>query len=95
MELFEKIKNLFRSREKKLILDIKKKHNIDISDYDIVDYKTKTGLTSDNAVLMMILASEDLDNRSNVTEVQESCTKPTTYSSSYGSISEDSSSSSD
>ena len=95
--IFEKIKNLFRSRKKKLILDIKKKHKIDITDYDIVQYRNYTGLNSDNAVLMMILASDDLDNRSNIVEVQDSCCKPSTSSSSdtskYSSRSDDSSSS--
>ena len=95
--IFEKIKNLFRSRKKKLILDIKKKHKIDITDYDIVQYKNYTGLNSDNAVLMMILAAPDLDNRSNMVDARDSCCKPSTSSSSctsnYSSSSEDSGSS--
>lgn len=95
--MFEKIKNLFSSRKKKLILDIKKKHKIDITDYDIVQYKNYTGLNSDNAVLMMILAAPDLDNRSNMVDARDSCSKPSTSSSSdtskYSSRSDDSSSS--
>ena len=48
--MIELIKNLFTSKKKKLILDIKKKHNKNISDS-----------ASDNDILMLIL-SEDLAN---------------------------------
>ena len=93
----EKLMRLFMSRKNKLILDIKKKHKIDITDYDIVQYKNYTGLNSDNAVLMMILAADDLDNRSDIVDAQDSCCKPSTSSSSctskYSSRSDDSSSS--
>ena len=63
--MIELIKNLFTSKKKKLILDIKKKHNKNISDYDINDYRRKhrkqSDSASDNDILMLIL-SEDLAN---------------------------------
>lgn len=63
--MIELIKNLFKSKKKKLILDIKKKHNKNISDYDINDYRRKhkkyPDLASDNDILMLILA-EDIAN---------------------------------
>ena len=63
--MLELIKNLFTSKKKKLILDIKKKHKKNISDYDINDYRRKhkkyPDSASDNDILMLIL-SEDLAN---------------------------------
>ena len=59
------IKNLFTSKKKKLILDIKKKHNKNISNYDINDYRRKhrkqSDSISDNDILMLIL-SEDVES---------------------------------
>lgn len=65
--MLETVKNLFRSKKKKLILDIKKKHKKNITDNDINDYRRKhksyPDSTSDNDILMLIL-SEDLEVKS-------------------------------
>ena len=87
--MIELIKNLFTSKKKKLILDIKKKHNKNISDYDIYDYRRKhikqPDSISDNDILMLIL-SEDLANvKSSRTTSNYSSPHVTTseYSNSY------------
>lgn len=85
MSLLEKMKRLFMSKKKKLILDIKKKHNKNITDSDINDYRRKHKMypdsTSDNAILGFILL-EDLEVKSdyprNTEKVEER-----TYSESY------------
>lgn len=63
--MLEMLKNLFRSKKKKLILDIKKKHKKNITDNDINDYrrKHKKYSNSDNDILMLIL-SEDIEIKS-------------------------------
>ena len=64
-DVLQIIKNLFTSKKKKLILDIKKKHNKNISNYDINDYRRKhrkhSDSISDNDILMLIL-SEDVES---------------------------------
>lgn len=78
MSLLEKIKRLFMSKKKKLILDIKKKHNKNITDSDINDYRRKHKMypdsTSDNDILgLMLLGDLDLEiksDRPRNTEVQ-------------------------
>lgn len=81
MSLLETLKNLFTSKKKKLILDIKKKH---ISDYDINDYRRKhkkyPDSASDNDILMLILV-EDIAN-------VESSRTTSNYSSPYVTTSE-------
>ena len=61
-DVLQIIKNLFTSKKKKLILDIKKKHNKNISDYDIYDYRRKhikqPDSISDNDILMLILLED-------------------------------------
>ena len=63
--MIELIKNLFTSKKKKLILDIEKKHNKNISNYDINDYRRKhrkqSDSISDNDILLLIL-SEDVES---------------------------------
>lgn len=49
MTIIEKIKRLFMSKKKKLILDIKKKHKKNITDEDINDYRRKNKLYPDSA----------------------------------------------
>lgn len=62
MSLLEKIKRLFMSKKKKLILDIKKKHNKNITDSDINDYRRKHKMypdsTSDNDILGLMLLGD-------------------------------------
>jgi hypothetical protein len=61
-DVLQIIKNLFTSKKKKLILDIKKKHKKNISDYDIYDYRRKhikqTDSISNNDILMLILLED-------------------------------------
>lgn len=97
--MLETLKNLFRSKKKKLILDIKKKHKKNITDNDINDYrrKHKKYSNSDNDILMLIL-SEDIEIKSahprNTEKVElcdsvVNCQNPvttSTYSSSSSSI---------
>jgi hypothetical protein len=85
MSLLEKIKRLFMSKKKKLILDIKKKHNKNITDSDINDYRRKHKMypysTSDNDILDLMLLG-DLEIKSthprNTEKVEDR-----TYSESY------------
>lgn len=62
MSLLEKIKRLFMSKKKKLILDIKKKYNKNITDSDINDYRRKHKMypdsTSDNDILGLMLLGD-------------------------------------
>lgn len=62
MRIIEKIKRLFMSKKKKLILDIKKKHKKNITDEDINDYRRKNKLypdsTSDVDILGLILLED-------------------------------------
>ena len=64
-DVLQIIKNRFTSKKKKLILDIKKKHNKNISNYDINDnIKGKQKCSdsiSDNDILLLIL-SEDVES---------------------------------
>lgn len=85
MRILEKIKGLFMSKKKKLILDIKKKHKKNITDEDINDYRRKhkkyPDSTSDNDILMLMLL-EDVEVKSthprNTEKVESS-----TYTDSY------------
>lgn len=85
MSLLEKLKNLFMSKKKKLILDIKKKNNKNITDSDINEYRRKhkkyPDSTSDNDILGLMLL-EDTDVKSahprNTEKVEDR-----TYSESY------------
>ena len=96
MSLLEKIKRLFMSKKKKLILDIKKKHNKNITDSDINDYRRKHGKytdsTSDNDILMLMLL-EDVEVKSTHPRNSEKV-EDRTYSESYTLSSSDSCSSS-
>lgn len=79
------IKNLFTSKKKKLILDIKKKHNKNISNYDINDYRRKhrkqSDSISDNDILLLIL-SEDVESTES-TEVKSVHPVSSNYSEFY------------
>lgn len=84
------------SKKKKLILDIKKKHNKNITDSDINDYRRKHGKytdsTSDNDILMLMLL-EDVEVKSTHPRNSEKV-EDRTYSESYTLSSSDSCSSS-
>lgn len=72
--ILEKIKRLFMSKKKKLILDIKKKHKKNITDEDINDYRRKNKLyqdsTSDVDILGLILLG-DVEGKSTATRNTE------------------------
>lgn len=83
--ILEKIKRLFMSKKKKLILDIKKKHKKNITDEDINDYRRKNKLyqdsTSDVDILGLILLG-DVEGKSTATRNTEKV-EDRTYSESY------------
>ena len=73
------------SKKKTMILDIKKKHNKNITDSDINDYRRKhrkyTDSTSDNDILMLMLL-DDVESKSTNTRNSEKV-EDRTYSESY------------
>ena len=98
LKFLNSFKNLFKSKRKKLILDIKKKHNKNIDQEYINDYRRKEreypDTHSDNDILELILCSSGTSKTTKTTRESGFDNYSSTSSHSYSSCDSSCSSSS-